>query len=167
MEAKKDLIDQALEDIAKMRNSVRKMAEDSPDVKAGTITIEEELQEPGYVLYGGIVDAVASYFEIPTVQIAWRKIGESIGSETAAGLMSMMAVATTQCSYQSVLHYDSLLKEEITKQFDLIINRCNDNTADITACKGAISVLRTSIDKISTKLKLEEVMGEGVNIKPE
>lgn len=162
-----DPIEQYIEQIKDMRNTVRKIAENAPEVKEGKITVEDELQEPAYVLYNNIIDSVVSYFEMPGIQTSWRVIADKIGADAAGGIMSIMAVGISHCSYQAVLHHDEILKREIENQFELIIKRCNDNTADATACKGAISVLRADIEKITSRFKLEEAVGSNINIKPD
>lgn len=167
-EEKKDFIEEALDHIRKMPETTRAMAAKNPDVVAGRITVEEQLQEPGFVLYNNVIKAVTEYFEIPTVQAIFRGLGPVIGETHAANLMYAMAVGMTHTSHQTILFYDDMLKKEIGTQFDEIIKACNENRADAQSTLVAVDIIRTQLGKITSKESVENfVKGHNLAVKPD
>lgn len=152
------VIDDALKSIQQMRDGLRTIAESSPDVKEGKCTVEDELQEPGYVLYSEIINVVASYFENPAVQQLCETIGDRIGNDATSDIISLLSVAMAHASYNSILAYDAKLKAELSEQFQPIIDSCNKNSGDIQTFNSALQIFRVQLGELTGKDKLDKMV---------
>lgn len=164
MESK--IIDNALKDIQRLRDATKEIAGSSPDVKSGKVTIEDELQEPAYLLYQDILNSTAAFFESEPVKALCYSLGQSIGEKTTADIMTLVSVGMAHSAHSAILAYDDRIKAELSRQFDMLIGACNSNTADIQSVMGAIQIFRVQINKLTGR----EVIGDlfkGQNIKPE
>lgn len=151
----------AADDISKMRDLTAELAKQSPDVKAGKCTVEDELNEPTVRLFDGITKSVVSVFEDKGIAATLKSMTAYIPEDAVALLMNLLAVCSIQCSYRALVVYDDLLKEELKKTLDPIIERLNSNTADVTAYASAIRVFKKSIGDLETKMKLYEINKTG------
>lgn len=147
----------AAQEIEDLANSARAMAEQSPDVKEGRISVEDELKEPAYVLYDQITKCTANIFRQPGIAGTFKHLSTIIGEEATADVMNIVAVCMTHSAHQAVLFYDDLLKDELKKQLDRIIEQTNKNGADLVAHGSAIKVFRKAINDINEKLLIDKI----------
>ena len=157
MQEKFNPLAQAAKDIESLADSVRQIAAESPDVKAGRISVEDELKEPGYVLYTQIAKCTASIFSNQMVADTLKHLGSKIGEEAAADIMNLLAVCMTQASHQAIVFYDDLLKVELKQHMDRIIEQTNKNSATLQANNSVLQVYRKAINAINQKLMLSEI----------
>lgn len=158
-------LNDSINELKQFQEAVKKAAEQSPDVKDGKVTAEEELQEPGYMLYNQIAESSIKILELPEVVKAFAKLTETFGEETSKSLVELFALTMTQSSYQAVLFYDSLLKEELGKQLDNIGVHLNGAKADIEGIKPALTVFKKQIGEIQKKLEIDKFVKDN-NITP-
>lgn len=142
-----------------LRDSQKKAAAsaaESEDVKSGSSTVEEELQEPGYVLHNQIVENTISILQAPVMLEAFKVIGASIGDEVTSALVNVMVISMTNSAHQAILFYDELLKGELTKQFDNIGEHINMMKSEMDGQLSAMKVFRKELTEIEQKIQIDE-----------
>lgn len=157
MEQELSPLERAAKDIEALTGAVRLMAEQSPEVKEGKISVEDEMKEPSYVLYGQITKCTAAIFRDQGIASTFKHLSEHIGEEATADIMNLIAVCMTQSAHQAVIFYDELLKEELKHEFHRVIEQLNSNTATLQAHDGAVKVFKAAIDKINKKLLIDTI----------
>lgn len=149
-------LEDSIKDLKDYQDSIKKAAEQSEDVTDGKCTKEDELNEPGYVLFNNIAESSIRILQIPEVVKGFEKLSEKLGEDGSKTLVELIALTMTQSAYQAILFYDDLLKNEITKQFDLYGNTINRTRADIDGQSAAMNVFRKRLDKIEKDLKIKD-----------
>lgn len=150
---KNNPLNDSVNELKQCQENIKKKAEESDDVKDGKCTAEEELREPAYVLYNQIAESSIRILQLPEVVNIFAKLSSNIGDDIAKALVELMALTMTQSAHQAVLFYDDLLKTELTKQFDNIGEHLNDTRAIVEGHTGALSVFKTQLNEIQSKLK--------------
>lgn len=150
-------LSQEIDEIRKHQKKVNESAKDSEDVKSGKCTKEEELQEPGYVLYNHITECTVNILQSPTVEAAFDMLSKKLGDEATKALIDVFAISMTNSAHQAVLFYDELLKKELTKSFDSVGHHLNLAKADIQAHSGAIDVFRKRLDDIDKTINVNKL----------
>ena len=147
-------LEESINDIKNLQDAVKTYAENSDDVKSGKCTKEDELNEPGYILYQHIAESTINILQNPEIVNAFKNISGELSEEVSKNLVTIMAVSMTQAAHHAVLFYDDLLKQELTKQFDEIAKYLNNTKADVEGSKSAISLLRKKISDIENAIKI-------------
>lgn len=150
-------LEKAAQDIEALSGAVRLMAENSPEVKAGKISVEDELKEPAYVLYEQITKSTAAIFRDTGIASTFKHLSGKIGEEATADIMNLIAICMTQSAHQAVIFYDELLKVELKAELDTIIKQTNNNGASIKAHDAVIKVFKSALDKINKKLLIDDI----------
>lgn len=143
----------SVNELKQCQEDMKKKAEESPDVKEGKCTLEEELQEPAYLLYNQIAESSIRILQLPEVVKTFSALSDKFGDDLAKSFVELLALTMTQSAHQAVLFYDDLLKAELTKQFDNVGEHLNDTRAIVEGHSGALSVFKTKLNEIQTKLK--------------
>jgi len=165
MEQKKHRLETDSVDYEVIQKKLREIAEQSEDVKSGKITVEDELKEPMYVLYGNILKSTTDILRTEETKKLFDKLIGKFGEDTTADLMEFFAAAITQASYNSVVFYDGLLKQELTREFGKFGDPLNQCIADVKAHSGVLSVFRKRIEALEKVAKVEEIK-KGIDDKP-
>ena len=140
-----------------LNSELKKAAENSEDVKSGLSTPEEEMQEPGNVLFNAISEISIKILEDPAVSEQFIVLAKELSAEAVKALINAMAIAMTYSAYHSIAFYDDLLKKELEKQFQNIGHHINLGKADMEGYESVIKVLKTKIGEISEKLQIIEL----------
>lgn len=154
----KNKLDEAVNDIEKLKETAEKAAENSEDVKEGKCTAEDEKNELGYILYQNIANTNIQILQHPEVSKAFNNIADLTSEEVSQNLVTLIAIVMTQSAYQAILFYDDMLKAELSKQFDNITNAINGLGADNVGIQSAITIFKQKIGNIEKSLKIEETL---------
>lgn len=157
MEQKTHRLDRDTIDNDAIKEKLRKIAEQSDDVKNGTVSVEDELKEPGYVLYGQILKSTTDILRTPDTKKLFDQLVTQFGEDTTASLMEFFAAAITQSSYNAVIFYNDLLKEELSKQFCLMGDTLNNCVADVKAHHGVLDAFGKRITAIEKRDKVDSI----------
>lgn len=156
----KTTLNNTIKDLENMRKAMNESVEKSEDVKNGKCTIEDEKREPGYILYNQIAEANIKILSMPATVEIFSKLSENLGEEMSRSLVELLAITMTQSAHQAIIFHDNLLKEEITKQFDNLVEYININHAEISAHTGAIKVFKAQLNEIQKKLQIDSFAKE-------
>lgn len=141
----------------KFNLAIQTSAENSEDVKNGICTANDEVNEPGNVLFNQIVENTVKILGDPEVKKAFVTIAKGIGSETTKALLDIISITMSYSAFQAITFYDDLLKRELTKQFDNVGNHINISKADIEAHKSVLQMFKKQIGDINNKLQIDEI----------
>lgn len=144
-------------DMKSIQEKLRKIAEESDDVKDGTVSVEDELKEPGYVLYGQILKSTTDILRTPDTKKLFDQLIKQFGEDTTASLMEFFAAAITQSSYNAVIFFNDLLKEELNKQFELMGNVLNNCVSDCKAHRAVLGSFGKRLTKLEGKNTVDEI----------
>lgn len=159
-------LNDTIRDLENMRKAMNESIEQSEDVKNGKCTIDDEKHEAGYILYNQIAETNIKILSMPTTVEIFSKLSESLGEEMSRSLVELLAITMTQSAHQAIIFHDNLLKEEISKQFDNLVEHININHAEIAAHTGAIKVFKAQLNEIQKKLQIDSFTNEN-GITPE
>ena len=146
-----------IEAIKRAQEAVNKSADDAEDVKDGTVTADEERQEPAYKLFNGIAETSIKILSMPTVASLINDIGDKLGDDLAKRLTEALTICMTNSAYMAVNFYDDLLKDELTKQFKEVDQNFNKLSADINAHTGVLEVHNKKISDIEKKMTIDDL----------
>lgn len=153
-------LNDAVEDIKKVQQAVHDTVNESEDVKNGNCTAEEESAEPGRVLFDKISENVINILQNPDIVRVFVDIGKKFDEKTSQDLTVMMAVCMSQSAYQALLFYDSLLKDELQRNYDVFNNNINLCKSSIEAHESALTIFRKKLSDIDKKLMADEAIKE-------
>lgn len=147
--------------IEESQKGLEKVAQESPDVKEGKTRVEEEMKEPGYILYNGIAETVKRIMnseefintikESGIVYVPDPHIKEVILHNFKTMLAAMTFVVTQAC-YQSIEFYDELLKEEIDKNLQSICDGMNILKANDDGMYAVIQALQRKVGMLEKEI---------------
>lgn len=144
----------------KMRDTVKNAAKEHPDVKSGKITVEDQLKEPGYILYDQIVNSVVDTLSTPNVASLFVKLGERLGEEFSQNFVSILALCMASSSHNAIVFYDELLKEELQSKFREISQHINICETDVQAFGKAMEVFKKRIDALDEDKRISDALKE-------
>jgi len=136
-----------------LREELKHAAMNSDDVKEGVSTPEEELKEPGYIIYDAIVETVVNILSSDIVTKSFAKIAESLPEDTTKTLVELLATCMSNSAHHAIMLYDGMLKQELTAQFNNYGNALNNCIATVNAQKGAIEVFRKQIGDLNMEIE--------------
>jgi len=150
----KKILNQHIDSMQSFKEKLKSDIENSPDVKEGKCTVEDEKAEPSYYLSAAIADTCIDIMQSKAVLEASSELVNKLGCSPDAikPLFSLLTLVTVNSAYNAIVLYDDLLKGELSKQFDNYGEKLNQVIGDTNAHTGAITVLRNEI----TKLKKNE-----------
>ena len=137
--------------------TVETKAQESEDIKEDQSTIEEKKREPENVLFNGIIDNTVNILQNPIINKSFEVMAKDMSADSVSALVNIVAIAMTYSSYQAIVFYDDLLKQELVKQFENVGKYINAIKADQEGQGGAIKIIRNQINEIVTKFKIDEI----------
>lgn len=149
-------VSNTIDEINRQREVVKENLINSDDVKAGKCTPEEELQEPSYILYDSIARSTIEILKQPIIDKSLSDLAKDTSDNFSKSLVELLAVVMTQSAHQAILCYDELLKNEISKNFDLVYERLNSTSASVESHKAVLKVFKASLNEIESKIKIYE-----------
>ncbi len=164
MQFKDDIFTGTVNNCKRFQETVKKAAEESEDVKNGECKLEEKLKEPGCILYDRIADSIIRILSdeiilnhIQNIINMFPFIPKEEKMNIMKSFIELFTVIITNSSFNAIICYDELLKDELKQQFDHMVEGINLTRADVEGQHMAIDVLRKKIDEISSKLKISEI----------
>ena len=161
---KNNLFDDAIKDLENMRKAMKESLKQDKDVKDGVCTEEDQMNDPSYVLFDQITKSTIGILKQPELEKIFTKISESLGEDTAKGLIEVFSASMTHSAYEAVVFYDNLLKVELTNQFDNIGKFVNNLAADIKAHNAVLEVHKKDINEIKQQMLIDRFK-DNANIK--
>lgn len=152
-----------ISDCNKIKEGIEKIASEDNDVKEGRCTKEDQMKEPGYLLFSQISDSVVQILSDERVISSLTNMVNFMGNdkdsklEISKSFIETISVIMTNASYQAVLFYNDMLKEELTKQLDHMVDGLNTTRADVKGISMAIDVFKKRINDIEKTLKISEI----------
>lgn len=143
--------------IKRAQDAVNATAKDSKEVKDGTVTEDEELKEPAYVLFNGIAETSIKILGTPSVATIMNEIGGKMGEETAKHLTELISICMTNSAYMALTFYDDLLKEELNKHFQNVDENFIKLSADINAHTGVLEVFKKRLSELEKKELIDDI----------
>ena len=155
MNEKKSNTEKAVDEINNFREAMRKATENSDDVKDGISTVEEEQQEPEFVLFDAIAESSINTLQMDAVVESMNKIADKLGDDLTSELCTIMAVLMSNSAFNAIMFYDDLLREQINEKFKEYDSIINDISAVTNGMNGAMEVFKKRIGDIQDKLGLD------------
>lgn len=152
-----DKLKQTIETVEKMRDNVNKMVSEHPDVKSGKMTPEEEMKEPGYVLYNQITESVIQTLSRPDIASCFVKIGEKLGEEFSQNFVSIIALCMSTSAHNAIVFYDELLKKELQNQFREVENHINLCETDVAAFGKVMEVFKKKLGDLEKEKMINQM----------
>ena len=151
---------ESINDIKDVQNKfdeiLKKSVEDSEEYKEGKWTTEEEMEEPGNVLFKAISEMCIKILQDSTINESFDIIGKELGVDATKALINVIAISMSHGSYNSILFYDDLLKKELHKQFDNVGDYVNKMKADLEGMKAVIKIHQNQLSEINNKLQISD-----------
>lgn len=151
---------ESIEDLKKIKEVVSNSAKDTEAVKEGVVSEEEKKKEPSFVLFDAIAESSISILQTEGVLTAFQGIAPVLGKEGTKSLIDLITIIMTQSSYYAILQYDEMLKSELDKHFDNIVNNINICKSDLDAYKATLQVFSRSLNEIKKKLQIDDFIKE-------
>lgn len=152
-----DLLKKSIESLKRASDELVNIAKESDDVKSGKCTLEEELNEPAYVLFNQISESSVKILENEAINQAVIELSKQIGEDASIHLAELITIAMTNAAYYAVLSYDNLLKKELTKQFENVSHHINLSKSDIEGHAAVLTVFRKRLSDIEDRLKRGDI----------
>ena len=115
-------------------------------------------ENPGSILLGNLTETILKILQNKELLEMFKKLEtQGLNPETIKMLVNIIALVSTHAAYHSILFYDDLLKDELTKQFNSMAEFMNIMKADINGISGACVVYKTKIGELENKLKIDEI----------
>lgn len=143
----------SIESIKNLKEKMKDVAAAEDLVKDGTMTQDEELQEPSYVLFNAIAETSIKLLETEPVIELFKALSEKLGPDVTKKLIEALTMMLTNSAYEALTFYDELLKEELTKQFENIGDVFANIGADVKAHNGAMEVFKKRLDDLERLVK--------------
>jgi hypothetical protein len=153
-------LNESIDDFKKAQDDIKEVIKNSDKVKSGESTLEDELKEPGYILYNNITEVCISILNDEQVKKRFVELGSSLGLTTVKTLVELIAVIMTQSSYQTILMYDNMLKKEISEQFSRYGNNLNILKSSTDAHESVLRVFKEKISKLESTNAVEKFSKE-------
>lgn len=154
---KNNPFEDSIKGVKNAQKDMKKSASKSQAVKEGIVTPEEELKEPGYVIYNAISENVIKILQEDNVIKMFKEMSKYIPGPCTQLLIELLAILMTNASYSSILFYDELLKKELINQFDNVGHHINLAKSDIEGIKSAMEVHRKQLSEISETLMINKI----------
>lgn len=146
-----------IDDLNNFKDNLSKAAENTEDVKKGDATLEEEKQEPDFLLFDAISESSIAILQLPSIQEGFKHLSENITEDGVKKLIEIMVIAMTHSAYNAITFYDGLLKEELIKQFDHYGDSLNSCIGKVNAHEGAIAVLKERVNSFIKEKQVDEL----------
>lgn len=153
-------IKDTISSIQKMREKVKDTAKEHPDVKSGKVTVEEQLKEPGYLLYEQIMNSVIDTLSGPQAAACFVKIGEKLGPEFTQNFVAVIGLCMASSAHNAIVFYDELLKKELQAKFSEVSAHVNTCETDVATFGGVMKVFKKRLDELEKDKKIKEVMND-------
>lgn len=150
-------IDDIISLINKTRAAVNESWANSEDVKSGKVTVEDEQKEPSHVLYNGIIDSTINVLKAPATVNALTSMSKGMELSAVGDMLGFIALAISTAAYNSITLYDGLIKDEISKQLQMFVDKINECTAEIMAHKSVLEVHSKRLTEIEKRLNISDI----------
>lgn len=104
-----------------------------------------------------IVSNTVSIFSSKEMQDIIKSFNTTFDEKTTAGIINMIAYASSVAAHQAIVFYDDMLRKELIVQFQDIINANNINASELTVLKSVMEVFKSRLDEIRNRIQNDEV----------
>lgn len=147
-----------------MENVQQTVQEASDDIKKRVENInnsdgipEELKNNPSFIMYQKILETVTSMFDSEEIQNAVGQLANKMDKDTILVLLSIITTMSTTAAYHAVqLHHD-IIVDEVNDAIGEIHNFLTEITADQTATKDSVVVLRKRLDDIVKDITINKI----------
>lgn len=144
-------LNDTIDRVKSFTDSVHKAVEDME--KYATTEAEKseanEVKDSAAVkLYNAISDATIDILNQPSVKKIFEEFGAKIGKDFSVRLIELLAITMSHSAVHTIITYDNLLKDDISKHDKQIYEALNMLLADDNAHYMAIKEIRNEIAEI-------------------
>ena len=132
-----NLMQESIDDIDLTKEKMDKKADDK--------------DEPGYILYSAILNTSKEILSSPVFAESFKKIEKVLGTEETKSLLTVLSLAMTHSSYNTIQLYDMLLTENVNKMIGDINEELGTLRGTINGHQGAMEVFKKRLDKLEGK----------------
>lgn len=143
----------AINALNEMNQNIENQMKESEDVKNGTMTLDEKLDQEGYTLFKMITEDIEKMMNEKVVQDVFEIIKNSTDKQMADAICSLMMTLMAFSSHDAVSRYDELITEKLNHQFEIINNNMLMLKSSIEAHDAVLKVQKKKIDDIEKKSK--------------
>lgn len=111
----------------------------------------DDKDEPGYILYSAILNTSKEILSSPVFTESFKKIEKVLGTEETKALLTVLSLAMTHSSYNTIQLYDMLLTENVNKMIGDINEELGTLRGTINGHQGAMEVFKKRLDKLEGK----------------
>ena len=111
----------------------------------------DDKDEPGYILYSAILNTSKEILSSPVFAESFKKIEKVLGTEETKSLLTVLSLAMTHSSYNTIQLYDMLLTENVNKMIGDINEELGTLKGTINGNQGAMEVFKKRLDKLEGK----------------
>lgn len=111
----------------------------------------DDKDEPGYILYSAILNTSKEILSSPVFAESFKKIEKVLGTEETKSLLTVLSLAMTHSSYNTIQLYDMLLTENVNKMIGDINEELGTLRGTINGHQGAMEVFKKRLDKLEGK----------------
>lgn len=111
----------------------------------------DDKDEPGYILYSAILNTSKEILSSPVFAESFKKIEKVLGTEETKSLLTVLSLAMTHSSYNTIQLYDMLLTENVNKMIGDINEELGTLRGAINGHQGAMEVFKKRLDKLEGK----------------
>lgn len=104
-----------------------------------------------------IIGNTVSIFSSKEMQDIIKSFNTTFDEKTTAGIINMIAYASSVAAHQAIIYYDDMLRKELIVQFQDIINANNINASELTTLKSVMEIFKSRLDEIRNRIQNNEV----------
>lgn len=104
-----------------------------------------------------IIGNTVSIFSSKEMQDIIKSFNTTFDEKTTAGIVNMIAYASSVAAHQAIIYYDDMLRKELIVQFQDIINANNINASELTTLKSVMEIFKSRLDEIRNRIQNDEV----------
>lgn len=118
----------------------------------------------GKILSDAITSSTVEILSDPAILNQFNIMKAALDENNHAGaitaLTSIIAISASHAAYQAIIFHDSLLKQELTKQFENIANYINNHRTNLGLQEVKIQVLEKKINDLITNQAIDKLSKE-------
>lgn len=143
--------------IKELQNGAKVFDDNIPnldEVKDGTLTEDEAKKEPSILLFRTTLSTAVETLNSDLMRNKFKEmIDNGFTEEMAADLLSSIAIDVACSVFKSIIYYDDLLKDQLTKQFDNIADYFNIMRSEVSGTQKAMVTFTDKLNQLEKEIK--------------
>ncbi len=145
------------DDQKRYNEELEKNAAESINVKEGICTKEDEINQPENILFNAISESSLNILSDPALQKLFDVLKSELSESGLSTLTALMSICMSHSAYHAVVFHDELLRRELTKQFDNMVEHINRGKSDTGELYARVTVLEKKVGDIINDMRIKTI----------